>query len=78
MTQEIDPVLIQQYNESTAVLSWQSAEVNMIYAELQHKQGNITDEERGNTFAEALVTQLEIELAIDNTLEQPKRKQKGQ
>ena len=50
----------------------------MIYAELQHKQGNITDEERGNTFAEALVTQLEIELAIDNTLEQPKRKQKGQ
>ena len=78
VTQEIDPVLIQQYNESTAVLSWQSAEVNMIYAELQHKQGNITDEERGNTFAEALVTQLEIELAIDNTLEQPKRKQKGQ
>ena len=50
----------------------------MIYAKLQHKQGNITDEERGNTFAEALVTQLEIELAIDNTLEQPKRKQKGQ
>lgn len=78
VTQEMDPVLLQQYNASTAALSWQSAEVNMIYAELQHIAGNISEEEKKNTFADALLTQLEIELTVDGAPEQSKRKQKGQ
>ena len=78
VTQEMDPFLLQQYNASMKALSWQSAEVNMIYAELQHIAGNISEEEKKNTFADALVTQLEIELTVDNTPEQSIRKQKGQ